>query len=104
MRYWNEFDIEDGIRRFGPSCHNLTMGVLILTRLMNWANRNSDGWADSPKPARSANKLMELMDGVDHWDPEDVTLGEIRRASAPIKGFLTRQGVDHDVIFSSDTV
>ena len=104
MRYWNEFDVQDAIGRFGPSCHNLTVGVLILTRLMNWTNGHSDGWAYWPKPCRSANRLMELMDNADRFDPQDVTVGELRKACTPIKAFLTRQSVDHELIFADTSV
>lgn len=100
MRFMNTYEIEDAARRYDPATYrHLAIGVLVLARLVNWANRNSDGWAYWPKPTRAANRLIELIQGVDRFDPEDVTATDLKRACVPIKSFLTRQGVDHAEIF-----
>ena len=98
MYYWNTYEIEDAAIRFRNQ-RNLSIGVLILARLVNWTNSHSDGWAYWPKPVRAAKNLMVLMDGVDRWDPEDVSPEALKKACVPIKAFLTRQGVDHEIIF-----
>jgi hypothetical protein len=100
MKYWNQHDVASAQRRF-EGLPDRELGLLVLTRLMNWTNRNSDGWAYWPKPVRAAKRLMELLDSGDHWDPEDVTEAELKKAFTPIKSFLTRQGVDHGEVFPS---
>lgn len=105
MKYWNEYDIERAIGvSTNPDRPNRLTGILYMARLMNWTNANSDGWAYWRKPVNAAQRLMELLDSGDQWDPEDVELKELRKACTPIKAFLTRQGVDHDVIFSSSEI
>lgn len=100
MRYMNTYDIENALATaltVGETS-NLTHGVHVLIRLHNWTNRNSDGWAYWPKPVRAAARLIELIEGVDRWDPEDVSSADLKRALVPIKSFLTRQGVDHSEV------
>lgn len=100
--WMNDYDIEDAARRFDPATHrNLAIGVLIIARLANWTNRNSDGWAYWKKPSNAAKRLMELIQSVDRWEPVDVSAEDLKKACTPIKAFLTRQGVDHEVIFGS---
>ncbi len=100
MRYWNEYDVRTQLQHASnPDRPNRLRGILVITRLMNWTNRNSDGWAYWPKPVRSASRLMELLESGDHWNSEDVTAAELRKACSPIKSFLTRQGVSHADIF-----
>ena len=100
MRYVNEYDLADMARRFDPeTCPVLATGVLILVRLANWTNRNSDGWAYWPKPVRAASRLMDLLESVDRWEPEkDLSVADLNRALTPIKAFATRQGFDYDVV------
>lgn len=103
MKYWNDYDVEVQARRV-EGCPVRMTGVLIMARLMNWTNANSDGWAYWPKPVRSAKRLMELIETGEnfptyHTPLEDVTEAELRKAVTPIKSFLTRHGVDHDEIF-----
>jgi hypothetical protein len=105
MKFWNEYDVEQALRRAtNPDRPTRLRGILVVLRLMNWTNANSDGWAYWPKPVRAANRLMELLDSGDRWEPEDVEPKDLRKACAPIKAFLTRQGVDHDIIFRESSV
>ena len=99
MKYWNDYDIAQQYRRCVNS-PNLLVAVQTVDRLRMWTNRNSDGWAYWPKPVRAARKAMELVDSGDHWDFDDVTEAELKRALVPIKSFLTRHGVDHDEVLS----
>lgn len=100
MYFWNEYDIESAYGRFERSdCQVAMTGVLIVARLANWTNAHSDGWAYWPKPVRAAKNLMVLLDSLDRYDPIDITPAQLKKACVPIKSFLTRQGVDHDVIF-----
>lgn len=96
MRYMNEYEIENALIRFNRGdTPNLGHGAFILARLATWTNRNSDGWAYWPKPCRAAQSLQALLQTADRFDPVDVTAAELKRATSPIKAFLTRQGVDH---------
>lgn len=102
MHFMNTYEIEEAMYRLvndEDRLPNLTQGVLVLARLAVWTNRNSDGWAYWPKPVRAARRLMELVQSVDRWEPEDVTSADLRKACAPIKAFLTRHDVDHAEVF-----
>lgn len=101
MRFMNEWDIMVATANFaddpvlGPAANT-------LRNLMDWTNRNSDGWAYWPKPCRAAAKLQELLED-NHpnrkaWDAPAVTEAQYRKALVPIKAFLTRQGADHATI------
>jgi hypothetical protein len=98
----NRWDIESAQRRYadhpilGPASRT-------IANLAAAADANSDGWCYWPKPARSAAKLMELIerDGTSryHYDPvrADATAAELRKAYAPIKAFRTRSGIDFEI-------
>lgn len=102
MKYWNEYDIEYAYGRFERSCAPVAMtGALIVARLASWTNQNSDGWAYWLKPVRAAKNLLELLDSLDRYAPVDITPSQLKKACTPIKSFLTRQGVDHELIFGS---
>ncbi len=105
MRFMNHYDMERAAMTFPPETHpNLARANLTLMRLASWTNNHSDGWAYWPLPARAANKLMELLQLADVWGPQDVTGAELRKASAPIKAFLTRHDIDHDEIFGEGRI
>lgn len=103
MRYMNEYDIDSAWRRHG---YHPVLGpaVQTLANLVEWTNRNSDGWAYWPKPCRAAARLQELIerDGTSRYlfDDErlDATPEEYRAALRPIKAFRTRQGADFEII------
>lgn len=94
MRFMNDWDIERATLRWaghpvlGPAARQVEI-------LHDWADRNSDGWAYWPKPARAAARLMELIerDGTSQWlhgDRTDATVTELIQALAPVKAFRTR--------------
>lgn len=102
MRFMNDYDIQIAKQRYGN--HDLLgPAIQTLENLVGWANRNSDGWAYWPKPARAAAKLMEMIerDGTSKYiydhRREDVTIAEYRKALAPIKAFRTRQGAEFEI-------
>jgi hypothetical protein len=97
----NEYDIRRAVQRWeghpvlGPASRT-------LESLMEAANDNSDGWAYWPKPARSAAKLMELIEGDGTYqffdgDREDATPAKLRAALSPIKAFRTRSGIQFEI-------
>ncbi|MDX1409948.1 MAG: hypothetical protein R3330_17485 [Saprospiraceae bacterium] len=104
----NEFDIEQALATaLRHQLPNMTEAVYRLIRLVNWTNSNSDGWAYWPKPCRAARGLMELIQTVDPWSdpfysrPADIDRKALNKAYGPIKAFLTRQGVDYEVVFAA---
>lgn len=104
MLFMNTWDIAEAQARFRAArTPELAKAVHILSTLEKWTNAHSDGWAYWPKPARAANALMTLIQGVDVYQlhVHDVTAAEVRKACQPIRAFLTRQGVDHTVIFGA---
>lgn len=96
MRFMNEYDI--AYRRTQYSSHPiLGPATRTLQNLSIAANRNSDGWAYWPKPARAAAKLMEMIERDGTRDRDDVTVAEYRAALKPIKAFRTRSGIDFEI-------
>jgi hypothetical protein len=86
---------------------NLYAGARVLYALRDWTNDNSDGWPYWQKPAKAAKALMEALhqrnyairfghdrDGTALEDL-DLSPAQLTRVLAPIKAFLTRQGVDY---------
>ena len=103
MRYMNDHDIDRAAHRYGDH-PILGPAATTLANLAAWTDRNSDGWAYWPKPARAAARLMEMIerDGTSRYalddDRADVTAAEYRKALAPIKAFRTRQGADFVIV------
>ena len=94
MRFMNDFDIEMACRRYAHQPNRLEV-IEAVDALRVWADRNSDGWAYWPKPARAAARAMEAIEGDGTsaaWDRDDLFPGEVTSALRPIKAFLTRQG------------
>lgn len=105
MLFMNDWDIENALRRVQPDTQpNLTSAVVALANLAAWANANSDGWHSWPKPCRAAKALQTLIQGAEKayrsGSDEDVTAADVKKALAPVKAFLTRQSVSHDVLDS----
>jgi hypothetical protein len=101
MRFMNSFDIENAVVRYN-SHPVLGPAARTIANLADWADANSDGWAYWPKPARSAAKLMELIEGDGTWQAEQdaderATPAAYRKALAPVKAFRTRQGADFTI-------
>lgn len=95
----NEWDVEDLERRFYvDETPHLREAARVLARLVDWTNRNSDGWCYWPKPSRAAKSLMTLLEAADRYDPVDVTATQLTKALSPVKAFLTRQGVAHEEV------
>jgi hypothetical protein len=103
----NEYDIEEAQIKAAHEVNrpNLQAAVLTLARLMEWTNANSDGWAYWTKPVTAAKRLQGEID-LRYFQPspmdEDLSAQNLKRAYTPIKAFLTRQGVDHSVVFVND--
>ena len=102
MKFMNDYDIFQAARRYGNGeTPNRYKAALIVGQLADWANRNSDGWAYWPKPARAASKLMGYIESTaypeyERRQHEDMTDEELTVALRPIKTFLTKHGVDSD--------
>ena len=101
MRYMNDWDIARAHDRYAGH-PVLGPAVQTLDGLVGWTNRNSDGWAYWPKPARAAAKLMELIQGDGTWQAQEnterATPAAYRRALAPVKAFRTRWHADFVIV------
>lgn len=100
MKFMNDYDLARAIQRFDAAeATNRLKVARTVDRLRQWADANSDGWAYWPKPGRAAAKAITLVESRTHLENErqeevDATEAEVKAALAPIKSFLTRQGVD----------
>lgn len=104
----NEYDVDDASIKacedhFRP---NLQAAALTLSRLVNWTNANSDGWAYWQKPTAASKRLQEVvyreyLGRTENRQLEhgDLTAAQLRSLYTPIKAFLTRQGVAHAEVF-----
>lgn len=108
MTWMNEYDVERAVDLIGDETPNLRRGAQVLYNLMEWTNSHSDGWPYWQKPSRAASKLMEHLEAANRnryrGDEEDITDAELKAALSPIKAFLTRQGVEHNLIFREERV
>lgn len=83
---------------------NLHKGARALAELRDWTNQNSDGWPYWSPPNRASQKLQGALAKMrtDYYlgrEAQDITPSDLARFCSPIKSFLTRQGVDHGLIF-----
>ena len=99
MRFMNRWDVEEavGMHAQHPILRPATQ---TLQNLMEWTDRNSDGWAYWPKPVRAAARLMELIEQSHPYrrPQEDVTIEQYKAALRPIKAFRTRQNADFVIV------
>ena len=95
MLYMNEYEIEDAVARYADD-PVLGPAARTLRNLMEWTNRNSDGWPYWAKPSRAAKGLQALLSSQRRygWETSQVTAAEYATALRPIKAFRTRQGAD----------
>jgi hypothetical protein len=104
MLFMNEHEIDEAVQLHAATIWTEDLvaleGALVLRRLKDWTNENSDGWPYWSKPVRSAGRLMQLLQDREarfrrgYLDADrDVTPAELRAALTPIKSFLTRHGV-----------
>lgn len=95
--FTNEYEIDMYLNRFMQAdTPNLRRGAVVLYRLAQWTNDNSDGWAYWKVPQRASVKLQSLL-YANREGREDVTRELLKARLTPIKAMLTRQGVDPDV-------
>ena len=101
MYFMNDMEIDDMAIRYrnhpvlGPATRT-------LAGLRDAANRNSDGWAYWPKPARAAEQLMRLIEGDDprlRWNNQraDATKEKLKRAYVPVRAFRTRSKLQFEI-------
>jgi hypothetical protein len=106
--WMNELEIGDMLARYGN--HQVVgPAVHTLTHLVGWTNGHSDGWPYWQKPARAADKLMDLVLEHERWDRgefrhprpgAEATPAALKLALRPLKAFRTRQAADF-VIFET---
>lgn len=100
MRFMNDYDIATALRRYNAyDTPNRRKVAVAVANLAEWTDQNSDGWPYWSKPARSAARAFDLLEGEGtnqslHWlEDNDATDAEVTAALRPIKAFLTRQGI-----------
>ena len=110
MSWMNEHEVAEMQRMIDPAdTPNLAEGAYVLGNLVEWTNSNSDGWPYWQKPSNAAKPLMALLGAHTYAARfgyyqgtsrtlEDVSEADLRKALAPIKTFLTRQGIDHNAV------
>jgi hypothetical protein len=100
----SEWDIHGWQQAFNAATGYPNLGRLAdnLDALREWTNDNSDGWAYWVKPRRAAQRIIATLhttasDLRDYrsGDVVDLTEADVKRLLAPVKAFLTRQGVAH---------
>ncbi len=102
----NESEVEDAQIKAAHDFHrpNLQKAVLTLARLVEWTNANSDGWAYWRKASDASTGLQNVVHhyylGRSSDAPDrDLLPSELMMMMRPIKGFLTRQNVNHIEVF-----
>lgn len=106
--WMNEYEVEEILSRTAHEAGevpNLYTGARVLHALMEWTNANSDGWPYWNKPSSAAGRLMEVFHDYqyplrfghdrDGQPLADLPQDELKRLLAPIKSFLTKQGIDY---------
>lgn len=99
MKHMNEYDLHFARQRFTrASTPNRLALVIVVERLAEWADENSDGWAYWQAPRRAAQTAITLIESTnnaanDYQERTDITDVHIAAAVKPIKAFLTRQKV-----------
>jgi hypothetical protein len=104
--FMNEWDVQEARERFDAAeTPNLAEAARILDALMHWTNQNSDGWPYWSKPSHAARKVQEALtlatqDYYRGTEVTDLPKADLTKALAPIKAFLTKQGVAHSEVFA----
>ena len=91
--FTNQADIE-WMAQQHHDCPNVRKGVLLLYRLMQAVNEQSDGWAYWHAPSKSTEKLVELLQtagNLTYGTHGTITEAELRKAITPIRTMVTRQ-------------
>ncbi len=91
MRFMNTFEIDDKAARHA-SDPVLGPATRTLANLRDAADKNSDGWCYWPKPARAAEKLMDLI------EKGQATAAEVVAAYKPVKSFRTRSKIEFEIV------
>jgi hypothetical protein len=97
VMFMNEYEIDDALARAEGNTVQLA-AARTLANLRDCANANSDGWAYWPKPSRAATRLCGLLERVRRGDGETITRSEVRKAYTPIRAFLTRSGLQCEIV------
>ena len=85
MMFMNEWEIREQCDRWRWH-QTLGPATRFLRDFMVEVNQHSDGWPYWSPPVRSAAQLMTLIQNG------SATEGELNKAIAPIKAFMTRRG------------
>lgn len=104
MKFMNEYDIEDAVRKFDAD-PVLGPAARFLDAYKNEVNAHSDGWPYWSAPVKAAGKLIELLDGHRmsgmgaYPRLPRPTEADIKRTLTPIKVFMTKRGTAVGMVF-----
>lgn len=99
MKHMNDYDLAYARQRFTVSSTPNRLGlVIMIERLAEWADLNSDGWAYWQKPRQAAQRAIGHVESRtsrenDEQERNDISDEEMAAAVRPVKAFLTRQKV-----------
>ena len=105
MMFLNEYEVyELGAEVRESGMQNAHRAQIVLKRLVDWTNQNSDGWPYWSKPSRAATQLQNALysrfrGAFQNRVEADMTDAELKKAFSPIKAFMTRQNVDSRFLF-----
>lgn len=100
MTWMNEYEINELQCRLDPEeCPKLVEAAKALSRLVDWTNGRSDGWAYWRKPSQASIRLQERLQLAEdarrrNGAVDDLTKDEWSRLFRPIRQFLSDQKVD----------
>ncbi len=75
-------------------CPNVRKALKLLVALVHSVNEQSDGWPYFQAPAKSCEKLFELLKtagNLNYSTHGRITDADLRKAIAPIRSMVTRQ-------------
>lgn len=94
--FMNDYDIQRARSRFThANCPNRLGLAIMVDRLAQWTDENSDGWAFWAKPRNSASRAIGLIASTTYaanqqQESQDCSDEEVAAAIRPVKAFLTR--------------
>jgi len=102
MKHMNDYDLAFARQRFIRASKPNRLGLVIMVeRLAEWADENSDGWAYWSKPRQAAQSAIAHIESRtnrenDQQERYDISDRDLELAVRPVKAFLTRQKVPAD--------
>lgn len=93
MAWMNQFEIQWADSQT-HACPNVRKGIRLLRILMESVDSQSDGWAYWAAPAKSAQKLVDLLKtagNLSYGTSGTITADQLKAAITPIRRMVTTQ-------------